>query len=179
MTAHALVQERAKCLAIGMNDYLTKPINPEELSKVLMRWIQVSRQSATGTGAAEPGPGEAPDPEGPGPLPGISTRQGLEFAMNRADLYRNVLAKFLQLKSGAAEELHGALQREDLESAGRVAHTMIAGAAAIGATELSATALALEQAILSKDRRRWESVLPSFDQNLKTVLDGLRAHLQS
>jgi len=39
MTAHAMVQERERCLSLGMNDYITKPINPDELAATLAKWI--------------------------------------------------------------------------------------------------------------------------------------------
>ena len=178
MTAHALVQERVKCLAIGMNDYLTKPINPEELSKVLMKWIRSS----------EPNPANAEAPNQPrvtttgpdrGPLPGIFMRDGLELAMGRADLYRNVLAKFLQLKSSTAADLRSALERGDLETVERMAHSMISGAATIGARDLSTSALTLEQAIHQMDRLNWEPLVHRFEQDLQIVMDGLRAYLQA
>ena len=39
MTAHVLSEERNKSFAIGMNDYLTKPIDPEQLQRILMKWV--------------------------------------------------------------------------------------------------------------------------------------------
>ena len=40
MTAHALMEERQRCLEAGMNDHVTKPIEPDALFAVLKRWIK-------------------------------------------------------------------------------------------------------------------------------------------
>jgi two-component system, sensor histidine kinase and response regulator len=40
MTANAMQRDRERCLAAGMNDFVTKPVDPEELYKVLMKWAR-------------------------------------------------------------------------------------------------------------------------------------------
>jgi CheY-like chemotaxis protein len=47
LTAHALDGDRKRCLAVGMNDYLPKPIEPDQLFQALRRWV--------GTGQARHG----------------------------------------------------------------------------------------------------------------------------
>lgn len=47
MTADAIQGVRSQCLESGMDDYLTKPINPDELFATLERWIQISRRSSS------------------------------------------------------------------------------------------------------------------------------------
>jgi two-component system sensor histidine kinase/response regulator len=171
------VQEREKCLSIGMNDYVTKPINPEDLYEVLRKWMHPRTAQSPEIGAREPA--NAPENRGadlPGHLPGISQEDGLGFVMGRTDLYRNVLARFLELKAHSAEGLRAALARGDLEGAGRLAHSMISGAATIGARELSATSRALEDAILAGDPTAWQPLAARFETNLTEVLDGLAGH---
>jgi CheY-like chemotaxis protein len=47
MTAHAMEQERRLCLDAGMNDHLTKPVDPKNLTRTLARWINGPRIGAS------------------------------------------------------------------------------------------------------------------------------------
>jgi two-component system sensor histidine kinase/response regulator len=179
MTAHALLQEREKCLAIGMNDYVTKPIDPEELTRVLVKWICTSERWPPVREVPARPKQTTQVPALPKSLPGLSQKDGLSFVAGREDLYQNLLRKFLELKAHTLDELQAALDAGEFESAERIAHTMISGATAIGANALSATARTLEQAILSGDASAWEPLVPGFERDLKEVMEGIAAHFDT
>jgi two-component system, sensor histidine kinase len=63
MTANAMPSDREQCLAIGMDDYMTKPVKPEALSVLLQKWLQAAPDtSPVRDGAAVPGPYTAVPP---------------------------------------------------------------------------------------------------------------------
>lgn len=39
MTANAFSEDKARCLAAGMNDFMSKPLDPERLYSVLLKWL--------------------------------------------------------------------------------------------------------------------------------------------
>ena len=62
MTAHAMQEDRAKCLEAGMDDILVKPIQPEEMARMLTRWLCDKVETGKGretTGAGLTASGEA------------------------------------------------------------------------------------------------------------------------
>ena len=89
MTANAMAGDRERCLAVGMNDHVAKPVVPEEMYAMLSKWItNRSEQSAP------PKPSREISMVRPlPPLPGIDTTKGLRNVAGNTQLYRNILLK--------------------------------------------------------------------------------------
>jgi len=169
MTAHAMAQDREKCLAAGMNDFISKPFELEELVRVLAHW--------TTPGAVVPpaAPVEAPPAAGFDlELPGILTEVGLKYSVGRADIYTRMLVRFRDSKGGIPGDIRRALDEGDLPTAARIAHTMKSTAMAIGAVPLSDAARNLETNLDGGSPAEREALLDAFSQHLDEVLQGLK-----
>jgi signal transduction histidine kinase/DNA-binding response OmpR family regulator/HPt (histidine-containing phosphotransfer) domain-containing protein len=179
MTAHAMAGDREKSLAAGMNDHVTKPINPELLFRALHKWIAparlAGRQPPATPGAAD-GEDGAPDARAPlPPVPGIVWQQALDsVGQHRARLHKRI-ASFLQEYQGGPQVVREALRAGHHTALQSLAHNLKSSAAYLGAAELSAQANAVEQSLRSGQHERCAALVPELADTLETILAGLAA----
>jgi signal transduction histidine kinase/DNA-binding response OmpR family regulator/HPt (histidine-containing phosphotransfer) domain-containing protein len=176
LTAHAMSQEHLRCLNLGMNGYLTKPIEPDALFELLRThgrpWTLVD----------DPAPQPTPEPPRVAPvtvevaLPkltdlGIDTVKGLFHADGQPDLYVRVLHRYVTEAQDISEALPVQAQAGDWMRVHRLAHTLKGLSGLIGAVGLAEEAHALEVlAALAGEGATTPEVL-------KTALAGLCTHL--
>jgi len=172
MTANAMSADRDRCLAAGMNDYLAKPIDPDELFVVLGRWYRPAAPAAPA--APAPAPAAVPD-LALAPVPGLDVALGLKRVRGKHTLYLDLLRKFLDGQAGAVDALRAALAGGDLALAERVAHTLKGTAGNIGASALEAEAAAVEAGL--RDGRPVAVELDRLAGTLATFSGHLRAAL--
>src|SRR5229473_313741 len=91
MTAHALVEERQRCLEAGMNDHVSKPIEPDALFATLMRWGKPRQEQAA---RAESRDAKAPDVAILPVIDGVDLAGALSRVAGNKRLYRDLLVQF-------------------------------------------------------------------------------------
>jgi signal transduction histidine kinase/CheY-like chemotaxis protein len=147
MTAHAMSGDREKSLKAGMQEHVTKPINPPELFKALVQWIKPGERQAPDVPVSDQ-PDAQPAIQGsdelPQSLPGIDMAQGLGRINNNRKLYKNLLLKVKRDYADAAEQFSSLIKNNDLEEARRLAHSIKGVAGNLGAKKLQDAARVVE-----------------------------------
>ena len=177
MTAHALPSDRAKSLAAGMNDHVTKPIDPDLLFCTLLKWIDPARLHGRALPPPSPAAGLHPvvrEPVGSlPPVPGIDWRQALDNVDGQRSRLEKRAGSFVREYAGAPRILREALSGGDHGRLQSLAHNLKSSAAYVGAFELSAAANRLEQDLRAGQFARLAVQVPGLVASTETVLAGL------
>jgi HPt (histidine-containing phosphotransfer) domain-containing protein len=171
MTANAMVGDREKVLAAGMNDHIAKPIKFDDMFATLARWVH-------------PAPVAPPEPAGLvnagagadplAGLPGIDIRAGLVRAMGDDALYRRLLRMFRDAQADFPARFSAAREAGNAAEATRLAHDLKSVAATLGVSAVHQEAMALEQAC-RHGGQNIDALGHRVAQLLGPVLDGLQA----
>jgi len=155
-----------------MNDHVAKPIEPEALWQALLKWIKPRH-----VGPALPGPKSltVPDADLPSGIDALDIADGLHRVLGKKSLYLSMLRKFHVGQKSAPTEILAALERQDWNTAERLAHTLKGVCGNVGATGVQQLAALLEAAI--KERRPRAEVDARLD-DLKTPLATLVFQLE-
>jgi PAS domain S-box-containing protein len=146
MTANAMRSDQEQCLAAGMNDFVPKPVTPQELRQMLAKWLPAEKHLST----ADAGP--SPQPVASEDEPPVFDREGLMMRlMEDQALATTIIEAFCEEMPRQMRELKEFLQRDDAESTGRQAHSIKGAAAIVGGERLRALALQMEKAADSGD----------------------------
>jgi CheY-like chemotaxis protein len=177
MTAHAMLEERDRCLAAGMVDHITKPLDPAVMFKTLARWIHTRSAmppvhallaAPTSAGPAAPAP-ELPH------VPELDSAAGLARVGGNRSLYLRLLHQFIDKQADADQRCAAALAVGDMATAERIVHTVRGVAGNIGLTGVQQSAAMLEHAL----RQRGESgpAAAAFRAELARAIAALQSAL--
>lgn len=174
MTADAMSGVKENCIEIGMNDFITKPINPEEVFKILLKWIKpkLGKKEAK-TIITNSQVKEVFIPE----ITGIDINDGLSRINNNRALFYKLLKKFHETNINFKETLLEAYNTGDFETAERTAHTVKGVAGNIGAKKLFITAGILENRLRESLVNDIEKEADELMKVLKPILNDIEKEI--
>ncbi|MBI3728825.1 MAG: response regulator [Burkholderiales bacterium] len=193
MTAHAMNEERQRCLDTGMNDHIAKPIDPDSFFETLSRWCgrrmpgyqtdlpaSTSAQPPTSvTPAAASIKAEPAKPEVAVhdlTIAGVDVAPALHRCGQNLDLYLRLLQIFVDSAASTPDKIRLALEKGDRGTAEREAHTMRGAAGNIGATTLAAVSTELELAIEKSEEN--EALIEKFTAASAELINALKQALK-
>jgi CheY-like chemotaxis protein len=142
MTAHAMQDDYAKSIDAGMNDHITKPINPRLLHTTLEKWLKVDLHSHSAASLPEELQSVLPRP-----VQDIDTQEGLIHTNGNVALYKTLLRDFPFRYGSCAKDIREFLRVNKIHEAERIAHSIKSVSAALGMKVFSENAYRVEKVL--------------------------------
>ncbi|MBT0963950.1 PAS domain S-box protein [Denitromonas iodatirespirans] len=162
MTAHAMADERAQCLAAGMNDHLAKPVDPPQLLATLARWC----------GRHGEAPALSPAPGFPA-IAGLDVAAGLRRMMGKPALYTRMLTVFVRQHGEDGAALRAMLAAGDLPAAAALLHRVRGVLGSLGADALVERMAEVEMAI-NQGRAPSPEQVDAIELQLADLVEAIR-----
>jgi signal transduction histidine kinase/CheY-like chemotaxis protein/HPt (histidine-containing phosphotransfer) domain-containing protein len=173
LTAHAMEEERERCLAAGMAAHVTKPIDVNALVDVLLRHLPTSDKHEKHAIPAMTQPALGSEKSRQDLLPGFAVDGALENLQCDLPTFRKILLTFYTQRRNNCKEIAALLTQGDIEQAREIVHGVAGSSGYLGALKLYREARAMEDACKTGDINAVMERLPRFRQRFEEVMGGL------
>jgi len=172
MTADAMAGVREKCEIVGMNDFISKPIDTNELFDALIKWIKPGRKSELFEITKQESKKEK-DIEIP-QIKGIDLEDGLMRMAGNKVVYKKILISFYQTHIYFLEDLKKSMESNNKSQYLRMIHTLKGVSGNIGAKETYLAAQELEKVLKIQDANGAKEELDKFQTVFTELMNGLK-----
>ena len=170
MTAHAYEEDRRRCLEAGMNDHVSKPVDPQMLMAALERWLPRSADRAPSAAQQPAPPAAAALPEA---LPPFDLPAALANVNGKALLLRRLIFGFRDNYADICERISDPIESGDYDEAGRLAHGLRGVAASLGLAMIAAGARQIEEGLRAGQGQGMAALLPGLDRDIRAAMEAV------
>ncbi len=177
MTANVFDEDRRACLVAGMNDFVAKPVELQQLYSVLVHWLPAVSQPQTTNITTPPENVQASIFGRLALIKELDLQQALKSLQQRKEVLISLQTLFLDQHAGDSEKLRLAISMNDRQAIQQLAHALKSVAASMGALELSELADAVQISVRQEavDIREQANILAD---RLEALVVQLRAALE-
>lgn len=175
MTAHAMTGEKERCLSAGMNDYTTKPIDPDVLIQTLCRWIPHLKNKQIVIPQKNAGLNTSIKTS----YSGLNIADGLARVSNQEGIYLAILKTFTRDFSDCADQMINSYENRLYEDMKRTVHNLKGVSGNIGASRILENCLRIEKLIKNNDFGKIKEELDTLLVNLTETIYAIQEIIKS
>ncbi len=174
MTAGAAIEDRNRSLAAGMNDYLSKPIDPNELRKTLGKWL-CTQEKPENQDTKKDIQDRVKGYEGllPDQLPGLHLKEGVERFMGDEEVFRQVLQHTYLHRGKEMDDLQQALEKQDYSTAQFLVHRIRGLSGNISANRVYDISQAFEEALGKQQYQYVNTYMTELAEAMEEMMQAL------
>ena len=173
LTAHAMEEERERCLAAGMVAHVTKPIDVDDLVDILLQQLPTPDRREYRAEPAMTQPAPAAEKSRQAVLPGFAIDRTLENLQCDLPTFKNILLTFYRQRKNNYREIDNLLAQGEIEAARGLLHGIAGSSGYLGASRLYQEARMIEAACNTGNIDDVMELMPRFRQRFDEVMDGL------
>jgi two-component system, sensor histidine kinase and response regulator len=180
LTAHALNEVREKCFQAGMDDFLVKPFDDQQMAKTLLRWLVPNGTMEKGSGRADADAAPSIVPEAKSEQDGVidaTVIDGLRGPGRNGGPSRleRAVSRFVEIAPSLAATIRQNCEAGDADSLWRAAHSLRSSAGALGAKQLSQRCAEIESRARNSGIEAARPFVGALDNDLTAAVRGLQA----
>jgi CheY-like chemotaxis protein len=176
MTASAMPGDRDKCIAAGMDDYLAKPVRPEDMRGIVERWASAAQTHAATSAQTETAT-EMIDSDLDSQTPPVDMERLLDFSDGSADNLRELISLYLKQTTEQLDQLSAAAAAGSASEVRRLAHSCAGASSTCGMLRIVPLLRELERQGEEKQLRNAVELCRQSRREFDCIREFLDAHL--